>query len=45
MAQATDYFKATIQQYLEQRAQTDELFAPVYAKTGKNIKDCITYYA
>lgn len=43
MAQATDYFKATIQRYLEQRAQTDELFAPVYAKTGKNIEDCITY--
>lgn len=33
----TDYFKATIQNYLEQRAQTDELFAPVYAKENKNI--------
>ncbi|MDL2303095.1 PcfK-like family protein [Dysgonomonas sp. OttesenSCG-928-D17] len=39
----TDYFKVTIQSYLEQRAQTDELFAPVYAKPGKNIDDCITY--
>ena len=25
----TDYFKTTIQNYLEQRAQSDELFAPV----------------
>lgn len=40
---ATDYFKITIQSYLELRAQTDELFAPVYAKTNKNIDDCITY--
>jgi hypothetical protein len=40
---ATDYFKITIQSYLEQRAQTDELFAPVYAKPNKNIDDCITY--
>ncbi len=39
----TDYFKITIQSYLEQRAQTDELFAPVYAKPNKNIDDCITY--
>ena len=43
MAQATDYFKSTIQAYLEQRAQTDELFAPVYAKENKNLDDCITY--
>lgn len=40
---ATDYFKATIQNYLEQRAQTDELFAPVYAKQNKNIDDCVNY--
>lgn len=40
---ATDYFKLTIQSYLEQRAQTDELFAPVYAKPNKNIDDCATY--
>jgi len=40
---ATDYFKATIQRYLEQRAQTDELFAPVYAKPNKNMDECITY--
>ncbi|GAB6122537.1 hypothetical protein AGMMS50239_00640 [Bacteroidia bacterium] len=40
---ATDYFKITIQSYLEQRAQTDELFAPTYAKSNKNIDDCVTY--
>ncbi len=40
---ATDYFKVTIQSYLEQRAQTDELFAPIYAKENKNIDDCVTY--
>jgi len=39
----TDYFKITIQSYLEQRAQADELFAPIYAKPNKNIDDCITY--
>ena len=43
MTQATDYFKNTIQAYLEQRAQTDELFAPVYAKENKNLDDCITF--
>ena len=43
MAQATDYFKNTIQAYLEQRAQTDELFTPVYAKPNKNLDDCITF--
>ena len=40
---ATDYFKTTIQRYLEQRAQSDELFAPIYTKENKNIDDCITY--
>jgi len=40
---ATDYFKLTIKSYLEQRAQTDELFAPRYADPKKNIDDCITY--
>lgn len=39
----TDYFKSTIQSYLEQRAIADELFAHVYAKPNKNIDDCITY--
>lgn len=41
--QVTDYFKLTIENYLEQRAQSDELFAPRYANPEKNIDDCITY--
>lgn len=36
-------FKNTIQNYLENRAKTDELFAKTYAKENKNIDDCITY--
>ena len=40
---ATDYFKATIQNYLAQRAQEDELFAPVFANPKKNIDECVNY--
>ena len=40
---STEHFKRTIQNYLEQRVQTDELFAPVFAKSNKNIDDCITF--
>ena len=40
---ATDYFKQTIQRYLQRRAQEDELFAPRYANPKKNIDDCITF--
>lgn len=40
---ATDNFKRTIQEYLEVRAKTDELFAKSYAKPNKSIDDCITY--
>jgi len=40
---ATEVFKQTIQHYLEQRAKSDVLFAVSYAKSGKNIDDCITY--
>lgn len=39
----TKDFKATIQSYLGERAKTDGLFAVSYAKSGKNIDDCITY--
>ncbi len=39
----TDYFKKTIEAYLEQRAANDPLFAPVYANPAKNMDDCITY--
>ena len=40
---ATDYFKQTIQSYLQRRAQEDELFAHRYANPKKNIDDCITF--
>jgi hypothetical protein len=36
-------FKNTIASYLNDRANTDSLFAVAYAKEGKNIDDCITY--
>ncbi|MCD7972892.1 MAG: PcfK-like family protein [Candidatus Azobacteroides sp.] len=39
----TVHFKATIQNYLEQKAQPDELFASSYAKENKNIEECVTY--
>jgi len=40
---STDNFKNTIKAYLDKRANEDELFAVAYAKTNKNINDCITY--
>jgi hypothetical protein len=40
---STAYFTRTILTYLEQRAETDPLFAKSFAKTDKNIDDCITY--
>ncbi len=41
---ATTHFKNTIQNYLEQRAQTDALFEWTYTtKEYKNIDDCCTY--
>lgn len=40
---ATDYFKQTIQNYLELRAESDTLFAPRYHNPRKSIDDCITY--
>nr|DAX44828.1 MAG TPA: PcfK-like protein [Caudoviricetes sp.] len=39
----TENFKRTIQEYLEERAKTDELFAKSYAKPNKSIDECITY--
>ena len=39
----TELFKAAIQNYLEYRAMTDDLFASRYANPAKNIDDCITY--
>ena len=40
---ATDYFKQTIQNYLELRAESDALFVPRYHNPRKSIDDCITY--
>jgi hypothetical protein len=40
---STEHFKNTIKTYLDKRAHEDELFAAAYAKTNKNINDCITY--
>ena len=39
----TEYFKRTIQAYLEERAMEDELFAAKYDNPYKNIYDCVTY--
>ncbi len=36
-------FKNSIQSYLEQRAEYDDLFARSYRNPLKNIEDCITY--
>lgn len=40
---STNHFKNTIKAYLDQRAETDVLFAFQYSKPDKNIDDCITY--
>lgn len=42
---ASIHFQTEIQNYLEQRAEYDELFARSYRNPLKNIEDCITYYA
>jgi hypothetical protein len=39
----TEHFKNTIKAYLDNRASEDELFSISYAKSNKNIDDCITY--
>lgn len=39
----TELFKKTIKDYLDQRAQQDELFRPVYEKPGKNLDECVSY--
>ena len=40
---STDNFKRTIQDYLEVRVKTDELFAKSYAKENKNIDECVNF--
>ena len=39
----TDYFKATIKNYLDKRAQEDELFRAKYETTSRTIDDVVTY--
>lgn len=39
----SNHFNQTIQSYLEQRAEYDELFARSYRNPLKNIEDCVTY--
>lgn len=39
----SEHFKATIQAYVQQRAQEDPLFAIRYDNPKKNINDCITF--
>lgn len=43
MGKASNSFKQTIQSYLENRAQTDSLFATKFENPTKNINDCCTY--
>ena len=40
---STNQFQKTIQSYLENRAQTDNLFAVKFNDPKKNINDCMTY--
>lgn len=38
-----DQFKQTIEEYLVDRALSDEMFAASYAKEGKSINGCVAY--
>lgn len=40
---SSENFKATIQAYLNQRADSDELFAKSLNKEGKNIDECCNF--
>ena len=40
---ATTAFETTIKNYLDNRAQTDSLFAETYRKANKSIKECCRY--
>lgn len=40
---STEHFKKVIEDYLNDRAEKDKLFAEKYANEKKNIDDCITY--
>ena len=36
-------FKEAIKSHLDERAETDELFAKSYAKENKNLDECCSY--
>ena len=40
---ASEKFKSVIENYLRETALNDSAFAPMFAKTSKNIEDCIKY--
>ena len=40
---STEHFKHTIETYLRDRAETDELFAVSFSNPDKNMDDCCTY--
>ncbi|URM37175.1 PcfK-like family protein [Flavobacterium anhuiense] len=40
---ASNPFKETIKNYLEKRAEEDELFAVTYKKENKNLDECCNY--
>lgn len=42
-SKGTDLFKETIQNYLNDRAEKEPLFAKTLAKESKNIDECINY--
>lgn len=43
MEPTTDPFRETIKNYLQEMANSDELFAKTFSKPYKNIDDCATY--
>ena len=43
MSKELEAVKKVIKDYLDQRAQTDELFAEVYAKPNKSIDECLEF--
>lgn len=43
MSKELESVKKVIKDYLDQRAQTDELFAEVYAKPNKSIDECLEF--
>lgn len=40
---ASEKFKSVIENYLKETALNDTAFAPMFAKTSKNIEDCLKY--